>query len=92
MTAVNSAPYGYDTNGNLTTGDPVWSFSYDAINRLKLATASPSAGSGVSSVTLAYAPDDMLASTTESSGNVTTNFLGACPVEGRGRHRSGGGV
>jgi RHS repeat-associated protein len=39
-------------------------------NRLKLATASNG-----SSVTLAYAPDDMLASTTESSGNNVTSFF-----------------
>jgi RHS repeat-associated protein len=70
VTNVNGTAYGYDGNGNLTTGDPVWTFSYDAENKLKLATASNGA-----SVSLAYAPDNMLTSTTESSGNVVTSFL-----------------
>jgi RHS repeat-associated protein len=70
ITSVSGNAYSYDANGNLTTGDPVWSFSYDAENKLKLATANNGA-----TVALAYQPDNMLTSTTESSGNVTTNFL-----------------
>jgi RHS repeat-associated protein len=38
-TAVASVPYSYDGNGNLT-GDGVWSYGYDADNRLRTATAS----------------------------------------------------
>jgi hypothetical protein len=71
----------------LTTGDPVWSFAYDAENKLKLATANNGA-----TVALAYQPDNMLTSTTESSGNITTSFLGACPREGGGWWQSGGGI
>jgi uncharacterized protein RhaS with RHS repeats len=70
ITSVSGNAYSYDSNGNLTTGDPVWSFSYDAENKLKLATANNGA-----TVALAYQPDNMLTSTTESSGNVTTSFL-----------------
>jgi hypothetical protein len=46
VTAVSGNPYAYDANGNLITGDPVWLFSYDAENKLKLASAST--GSSVS--------------------------------------------
>jgi uncharacterized protein RhaS with RHS repeats len=87
ITSVSGNNYAYDLNGNLTTGDPVWSFSYDAENKLKTATASNGA-----TVAMAYQPDNLLTSTTESSGNVTTSFLGACPREGGGWRQSGGGI
>jgi RHS repeat-associated protein len=69
VTATNGQTYGYDANGNLTTGDPTWTFGYDALNQLRSATATNGA-----TVALTYAPDGMLAKTAPSSG-LTTQFL-----------------
>jgi RHS repeat-associated protein len=69
VTATNGQSYGYDANGNLTTGDPTWTFGYDALNQLRSATATNGA-----TVALTYAPDGMLAKTAPSSG-LTTQFL-----------------
>jgi RHS repeat-associated protein len=69
VTAVSGQAVSYDPNGNLTAGDPSWTFAYDAENKLKTAT------SAANTVTIAYAPDNMLASTTESASSYTTSFL-----------------
>jgi RHS repeat-associated protein len=67
-TVVASASLGYDSRGNLTTGNGAWNYGYDAENHLTTAS------SGSANVSLSYDPTGMLNKMTPASAG-STEFL-----------------
>jgi hypothetical protein len=67
-TTLASTTFGYDSRGNLASGNEGWSYTYDVENHLSAAT------SGSTTVTLAYDPMGAL-NTLARSGAGTTEFL-----------------